>query len=126
LIQPVSLKEIHMAAANQAHGRGSQIVLADGAPPATLDVSLGNAFTTTLGGNRVITQFLNPIPGCSISYFLVQDATGSRTVTWPANVAWAAGVAPTLTVTAGKYDWLRFDYNEVLSKWMGFSVLNPS
>lgn len=113
-----------MAATNQAFGRGSQIVLADGAPPATLDVSVGNAFTTTLGGNRTITQFANAIPGALIVYYLVQDGTGSRTVTWPSNVIWPAATAPTLTTTANHYDKLTFEYNEVVGKWLGNSQLN--
>lgn len=115
-----------MAGSPQNFGRGSQIVLADGAPPATLDVSQGNAFRTVLGGNRTITTFLNAIPGASIVYYLVQDGTGSRTVTWPSNVAWAGGTAPTLTTTASAYDQLTFTFNEVAQKWIGNSILNPS
>lgn len=113
-----------MAATNQAFGYGSQIVLADGAPPAALDCSVGNAFTTTLGGNRTIPQFLNPIPGATVRYYLKQDGTGSRTVTWPSNVAWPAATAPTLTTTANKYDILVFVYNEVAGTWTGSSQLN--
>jgi len=35
---------------------------------------------------------------------LLQDATGSRTATWPASVKWPAGTAPTITATASKGD----------------------
>lgn len=35
---------------------------------------------------------------------LVQDGTGSRTVTWFATLKWAGGSAPTLTTTAAKTD----------------------
>lgn len=31
---------------------------------------------------------------------IVQDGTGSRTITWPASVKWASASAPTLTTTA--------------------------
>jgi hypothetical protein len=39
---------------------------------------------------------------------LIQDTTGSRTVTWPSTVQWPSGTAPTLTTTAGKMDIITF------------------
>lgn len=39
---------------------------------------------------------------------LVQDGTGSRLVTWPASVKWAAATAPTLSTGAGKVDRVQF------------------
>ena len=35
---------------------------------------------------------------------LLQDGTGSRTVTWFSTIKWAGGSAPTLTTTASKAD----------------------
>lgn len=35
---------------------------------------------------------------------LIQDGTGSRTVTWFNTIAWAGGTVPTLTTTANKRD----------------------
>lgn len=35
---------------------------------------------------------------------LIQDGTGSRTVTWFTTIKWAGGSAPTLTTTANKID----------------------
>ena len=35
---------------------------------------------------------------------LIQDGTGSRTVTWFSTINWAGGSAPTLTTTASAWD----------------------
>jgi hypothetical protein len=52
--------------------------------------------------------FTNTNPGARYILMLLQDATGSRTVTWPSTVQWAAGTAPTLTTTASKMDIITF------------------
>lgn len=78
--------------------------LTDGAT-ITVDFSLGNKFTVTLGGNRTIA-FSNDVAGQVIAIRLKQDGTGSRTITWPAGISWAGGSAPTLTATANKADWI--------------------
>ncbi|MBF0331635.1 MAG: hypothetical protein HQL17_06830 [Candidatus Omnitrophica bacterium] len=63
----------------------------------------GNAQYVTLGGNRQIT-FSNPAADTTYYLVLVQDATGTRTITsWP-SVIWGGGVAPVLTTTATKAD----------------------
>jgi len=41
---------------------------------------------------------------CRMRVHLIQDATGSRTVTWDASVLWPAGTAPTLSTAAGAID----------------------
>jgi hypothetical protein len=72
------------------------------------DVSLGNIAKVTLGGNRV---FANPTNLRDGSYVLhiIQDGTGSRTITsWGANFKWLGGVVPTLTTTIGARDILSF------------------
>ena len=70
----------------------------------TPDFAANNVFTVTLGGNRTIANPSTPIPGQSGSIFIVQDGTGSRTVTWPSSVKWPASTAPTITSTASKGD----------------------
>jgi len=70
----------------------------------TCDTSLNNHFSVTLAGNRTFALSAIPAIGTYIVY-ITQDATGSRTVTWPAsNWSWAGGTAPTLTTTAAKVD----------------------
>jgi len=42
---------------------------------------------------------------------LIQDATGSRTVTWPAAVLWPGGTAPTLSTGANAVDLVALYYD---------------
>lgn len=69
----------------------------------TFDLSLGNIHTVTLGGNRTLA-LSNGSTGQSFVIRLLQDGTGSRTVTWFTTIKWAGGTAPTLTTTASKAD----------------------
>jgi len=82
--------------------------LTDGATIA-LSWNNGNVQSVTLGGNRTFT-FANPVAGGRYLIVLKQDATGSRTVTWP-TVKWRGGTAPTLTTTANKYDLITLIYD---------------
>jgi hypothetical protein len=64
--------------------------------------------TVTLGGNRTIgapTYNAGSLyDGCSICLELVQDGTGSRTVTWNSVWEWGAAGTPTLQTGASKRD----------------------
>lgn len=63
----------------------------------------------TFGAGNATLTFSNPPPaGSLVTVVLVQDGTGSRTVTWPATVKWSGGTAPTLTTTASKRDVFQF------------------
>lgn len=87
----------------------------------TIDWTLGNKQKSTLTGNCTFT-FTAPGGPCSLVLKLVQDATGSRTVTWPAAVHWPGGTAPTLTTTANKVDIITFYYDG--TTYFGNSSLN--
>ena len=94
------------------------------APEATLtDASTVtiNALTqsvskVTLGGNRTIGLASGGVAGAFISILVIQDGTGSRTVTWNAAYEFAADTAPTLTTTANLGDLFVFRYNG--AKWL--------
>lgn len=87
----------------------------------TIDWTLSNKQKSTLTGNCTFT-FTAPGGPCSLVLKLVQDATGSRTVTWPAAVHWSGGTAPTLTTTANKVDIITFYYDG--TTYFGNSSLN--
>lgn len=72
----------------------------------TIDFNDGNVQTLTLTANCTITITNSPASGRAGSMVLIisQDATGSRTITWPAAVKWPGATAPTLTTTASKRD----------------------
>jgi hypothetical protein len=89
------------------------------APTIAVDWSKGNIQSVTLGGNRTLT-FSNGQKGGKYALVIKQDATGSRTVTWPASVRWPGGPPQTkgqpasiLTTTANKTDYVTFFYNGV-------------
>ena len=65
-------------------------------------------FTSAVGNSRTIANPSSLTAGQSGSIFLVQDSTGSRTVSWGSYWDWASGTAPTLTTTGSAVD--RIDY----------------
>lgn len=106
-------------AGNPIGNYANPTVIADAATQ-TFDCSQAGYFTWTLGANRTISTFTNPVAGQRIILELKQDATGSRTVTWPSNVAWGTnGTAPTLTTTAAHTDVFQFIWNPTAAKWRG-------
>lgn len=73
----------------------------------TFDLEESNRHIVTLGGNRTLAVE-NATSGFGFILKLVQDETGSRTVTWWDNITWAYGVTPTLTTTGAKADVFAF------------------
>ena len=69
----------------------------------TFNLDEANTHTVTLGDNRTLA-LSNSDAGQKFIINLVQDGTGSRTVTWFSTIKWAGGSAPTLTTTANKAD----------------------
>lgn len=69
----------------------------------TFDLNVTNIHAVTLGGNRTLA-LSNAAAGQVFIIRLLQDGTGSRTVTWFSTIKWAGGSAPTLTTTASKAD----------------------
>ena len=70
----------------------------------------------TLGANRTLGAASGGIAGAFISLLIIQDGTGSRTVTFNAAYEFKDDTAPTLTTTAAKGDLFVFRYNG--SKWL--------
>jgi hypothetical protein len=62
-----------------------------------IDVSAGDIVTATLGGNPTISFTNVPASGTTVALtvFLTQDATGSRTLTWPTAVVCDGGARST-------------------------------
>lgn len=58
----------------------------------------------TLGGNRTFAAPTNPRVGMSYALEVIQDATGSRTMTWNAAFDWGSIGAPTLSTGVNKRD----------------------
>ena len=82
----------------------------------TWDASTQDVAKVTLGGNRTLGSASNGTTGQFISLLIIQDGTGSRTLTWNAAYEFASDTAPTLTTTANLGDVFVFRYNG--SKWL--------
>jgi len=87
--------------------RGEITTLTDGST-VTPDMADSNNFTVTLGGNRTLANPSNLTAGQSGSIFIVQDATGSRTLAYGNQYDFIGGTAPTLSTAANAVD--RIDY----------------
>ena len=77
--------------------------LSDGATIG-VDWSDGATQYVVLGATGRTVTFSNPVEGTVYRLIVIQDGTGSRTITtWP-TIKWAGGTAPTLTTTLNKAD----------------------
>ena len=65
----------------------------------------------TLGANRTLGAASGGVAGQFVSLLIIQDGTGSRTVTFNAAYEFKDDTAPTLTTTASKGDLFVFRYN---------------
>jgi len=65
----------------------------------------------TLGGNRALGAATGAQAGQFVSLLVIQDGTGSRTLTFNAAYEFKDDTAPTLTTTAAKGDLFVFRYN---------------
>lgn len=97
----------YTGAAWVASSAASIQTLVDGATIAW-DTSIGRAAVVTLGGNRTLAAPTNLVDGAAYILHVIQDATGSRTLTWNAVFKWPTATAPTLTTTPSKIDIFQF------------------
>jgi len=89
-----------------------------------VDASLGNNFRVTLGGNRTLGAPSNLTDDQILTFEILQDATGSRTLAYNAVYAFGTDIpSPTLTTTASKRDFLTFKYNSTAGKLYCLGVL---
>ena len=94
---------------DQLEGRFAvEIATLTDAATITPDFGANQNFTVTLAGNRTLANPSNMVVGQTGSIFIVQDATGSRTLSYGTSYDFAGGTAPTLTTTASAVD--RIDY----------------
>jgi hypothetical protein len=99
------------------NGYTEETAVANTSTAYTIDLANGSVQILTLTGNCVYT-FPTPVAGKSFILVQLQDATGSRTVTWPATVDWPSATAPTLTATALRAD--KFVFTAISgTSWLG-------
>ena len=95
--------------ADQLEGRYAvEIATLTDAATITPDFGANQNLTVTLAGNRTLANPTNIVVGQTGSIFLVQDGTGSRTLSFDTYYDFAGGTAPTISTTAAAVD--RIDY----------------
>lgn len=90
----------------------------------TLDLSVAGNFITD-GATGACTLAFSNVPSnvlTEITYVFKQDATGSRTLAFPASVVWAGGTAPTITTTASREDEFKFSTRDGGVTWRGVVI----
>ena len=75
------------------------------------DVGTSPVAKVTLGANRALGAGTNAQTGQFVSLLVIQDGTGSRTLSFNAAYEFKDDTAPTLTTTASKGDLFVFRYN---------------
>ena len=87
----------------------SHITTLTDAASITTDFNTANMFMVTLAGNRTLAAPSNATTGQTGSIYVVQDGTGSRTLSY--NTAWrfAAGSVPVATTAASAVDLLIYN-----------------
>ena len=94
------------------------VVVTFSAAAMAINCALSNVFTTTMTANvTVAPTFSNLTDGQTINWFITQDATGSRTMTWPTSFKWAGGLTQTLSTTASAVDLLVATYRSSTGFW---------
>jgi len=74
----------------------------------SVDFDTAQNFSVTLAGNRTLENPTNIDPGQTGSIFVIQDTTGSRTLSFGSVWKFAGGTAPTLSTGTSATD--RIDY----------------
>lgn len=84
----------------------------------TVNTNLSNVFTTTFTANVTTAPTIsNPTDGQTINWFITQDATGTRTMTWPTSFKWPNGVAGVLSTAANAVDLVVATYRSSTGFW---------
>lgn len=122
-IMTVPFKSYQDALLNRAGGinGGTYSALTD-APSIFWDVDQMPVAVVVLKGNRTLSNPINMVAGLIYRITVVQDSTGSRTLSYGSVFKFPSGTPPTLTVAANAVDecWFSSDGNNlklcVLSK----------
>jgi len=77
-----------------------------------MNMASQNQFTITLGGNRTLAAPTNPTAGQTGHIYLIQDGTGSRTLSYNSVFKFAGGSDPVLSTAANAVDLLVFSIRD--------------
>jgi len=74
----------------------------------TSDFAVGNNFLVTLAGNRTLAAPTNAVAGQSGSIYIIQDGTGSRTLSYNTVFQFVSATVPVLSTGASDVDMLLY------------------
>ena len=74
-----------------------------------VNMALGNNFAITLAGNRTLGAPAGVTPGQTGYIYVVQDGTGSRTLSFASAYVFVSGTAPTMSTAANAIDLLVYN-----------------
>lgn len=84
----------------------------------TVTCTLSNVFRTTFTANVTVAPTISaPLDGQTINWYITQDSTGNRTMTWPSSFKWPGGVAGVLSTAANSVDLLTASYRSSTGFW---------
>lgn len=94
------------------------VVVTFNATTMTLNAVLSNVFTTTFTAPVTVAPTIsNPQDGQTMNWFITQDATGNRTMTWPTSFKWPGGTVGVLSTAANSVDLLVATYRATTGFW---------
>jgi hypothetical protein len=85
----------------------------------TINMKNGVRQKATLTGN-VTLDFSNPVEGQALELFLIQDATGGRTISFTPTINWQDNATPIFTTTANKANVIVLRY--IGTSWYGIGA----
>lgn len=85
------------------------------AATAIIDLTQSNVNHITMPAGNITLAVSGQRSGQCFIVRILQDSSGSRTVTWFSTIKWAGGSPPTLTTTANKADTFGFEITSILS-----------
>jgi hypothetical protein len=105
----ITISDLQVELDAGAHSIGFTMHTATGDGTTLIDWTAGNKHKFTFGAQNETITFTNPTNPCAVQMIIVQDGTGSRTITWSGmTIKWYGGTAPTLTTTASGEDIISF------------------
>lgn len=91
-----------------------------------IDLDQGSSQEITMVESASDVTFVNFNPSAlfssTVTLKTTQDGTGSHGITWPSNIKWAGGVAPTLTSDPDAIDMFGFTTYNAGVDWFGFTM----
>lgn len=87
----------------------------------TMDLSTGNVFKLPIAGNRTLA-ITNPNDGSWAELYVTQDATGGRTLDFPATIVWEGGAEPVLLGIPNVTEGFFFRYDADTTSYFGRSL----